>query len=103
MAHSFSPERRIVRDGDEWQVQEKAGLKNREWRFKMGEEFELMGADDVKRKCIVTEDSDNKWTEVMTSVGNDKGITVIYEFGEKQLIATQTIGDVTAIITYDRR
>jgi hypothetical protein len=103
LAQTLTPERRIVRDGDEWQVQEKVGLKNREWRFKMGEEFELTGVDDVKRKCIVTEDSDSKWTEVLTPLDSDKNIKVVYEFGEKELVATQTVGAVTAVITYDRR
>lgn len=102
LAQSFSPERQIVRDGDEWHVQEKAGLKNREWRFKMGEAFELLGVDDVKRRCVVKEDS-NKWTEVMTPLDSDKVITVVYEFGGKDLVATQTVDGVTAVITYDRR
>jgi hypothetical protein len=102
LAQSMSPERYIIKDGDEWQVQEKSGLKNREWRFKMGEEFELVGVDDVKRKCLVIEDS-NKWTEVLIPLDSDKIITVVYEFGKKQLIATQIVGTVTAVVTYDRR
>jgi hypothetical protein len=79
LAQSMKRDRHIAKDGDGWKVEEESALKKREWTFTLGEEFELVRIDDIKRKCRVTVDN-KKWTEAWTPLDSGKVITAVYEF-----------------------
>jgi hypothetical protein len=83
-------------------VKTKTALKNSEIKFKVGEEFEETRQDDVKVKSVFTQEG-NKWTQVQTPLdGSGKIVTIIREFGDKQLTTTAKVGDVTSVRTYDK-
>jgi len=101
LAQSTKPEIEIKKDGEEWHVKTKSALKNSEVKFKIGEEFEEVRQDDVKVKSVVTQDG-NKWTQVQTPLDSDKIVTIVREFGDKQLTTTATVGGVSSVRVYDR-
>jgi len=101
LAQSSKPEIEVRKDGDEWHVKTKSALKNSEVKFKVGQEFEELRQDDVKVKSLVTEEG-NKWTQVQTPLDSDKVVTIVREFGDKQLTTTATVGNVTSVRVYDR-
>lgn len=101
LAQSTNPEIEVKKDGDEWHVKTKTALKNSEIKFKVGVEFEETRQDDVKVKSLVTEEG-NKWTQTQTPLDSDKVVTIVREFGEKELKTTATVGNVTSVRIYDR-
>lgn len=102
LAQSTSPEIEIKQDGDHWIVKTKTALKNTEIKFKVGEEFEETRQDDVKVKSVVTQEG-NKWTQTQTPLDSDKVVTIVREFGPKELTATASVGGVTSVRVYDRK
>lgn len=101
MAQSTKPEIEIKKDGDQWHVKTKTALKNTEIKFKIGEEFEEVRQDDAKVKSLVVQDG-NKWTQTQTPLDSDKVVTIVREFGEKELKTTASVGSVTSVRIYDR-
>jgi len=101
LAQSTSPTIEVTKDGEKWNVKTKSALKNTEVSFKIGEEFEETRQDDVKVKSLVTQDG-NKWTQVQTPLDSDKVVTIVREFGDKQLTTTATVGAVSSVRIYDR-
>lgn len=61
-------------------------------KFKVGEEFDEETMDGRKVKCIVTFDG-NKM--IQQQLGN-KGVRIVREFTDEELITTCSVGDVTA-------
>jgi hypothetical protein len=101
LLQSISPVITINKNGDEWHMAAKAALKNTAFKFQMGEEFDGTNFVDAKVKNIITEDG-NKWTQVQTPVDGKQVVTTVCEFGEKQLTATMTVENVTAVRIYER-
>ena len=91
----------MTKDGEQWNVKTKTALRNSEVKFKIGEEFEETRQDDVKVKSLVTQEG-NKWTQVQTPLDSDKVVTIVREFGDKQLTTTASVGNVTSVRVYDR-
>lgn len=101
LAQSSKPEIEVRKDGEEWHVKTKSALKNSEVKFKIGEEFEEVRQDDAKVKSLVVQDG-NKWTQTQTPLDSDKVVTIVREFGDKQLTTTASVGGVTSVRVYDR-
>ena len=101
LAQSTNPEIDVHKDGDTWHVKTKSALKNTEVSFKIGEEFEETRQDDVKVKSLVVQEG-NKWTQTQTPLEGDKVVTIVREFGEKELKTTASVGNVTSVRIYNR-
>lgn len=101
LLQSTSPVITITKNGDEWLIQMKTALKNIEYKFRMGEEFDGTNLNDARVKTIITEDG-NKWTQVQTRLDNGQVVTTVREFGEKQFTATMAVENVTAVRTFER-
>ncbi|CAO1405331.1 unnamed protein product [Diamesa serratosioi] len=67
-------------------------FRSQSLKFKIGEEFDEETMDGRKVKCVVTFDG-NKM--IQQQLGN-KGVRIVREFTEEELITTCTVGDVTA-------
>jgi len=66
MGASAKPNMVILRDGDTYTIRTES-VKNSEFAFKFGVEFDEVTADGRKAKSKITKDNDRKWTHVQTA------------------------------------
>ncbi len=100
LAQSTSPEITITRDGDRWTMVTSSALSTSEITFTLGDEFPEERQDGVTVTSCVAADG-NTWTQTQKP-GNGKDVTIVREFGDKELKVTSTIGSVTAHRVYER-
>ncbi|ATY62148.1 cellular retinoic acid binding [Cordyceps militaris] len=100
LAQSTSPEITITRDGDRWTMVTSSALSTSQIEFALGEEFPEARQDGVSVTSCVAADG-NTWTQTQKP-GDGRDVTIVREFGEKELRVTSTIGSVTANRVYER-
>lgn len=77
-----------------------SALSTSEIHFTLGEEFPEDRQDGVSvTSCISAEG--NTWTQTQKP-GDGKDVTIIREFGDKELKVISTIGSITANRVYER-
>ncbi|KAI5461941.1 allergen Ale o 13, partial [Mariannaea sp. PMI_226] len=101
LSQSTNPEISIKKEEDGWNMATKSALKNTKFNFNFGKEFEEVRTDDVKVKSLITQDK-NKWTHVQTPVDSNRIVTIIREFGERQMTTMATVNGVTCVEVFDR-
>ncbi|KAM3506812.1 hypothetical protein MY10362_002140 [Beauveria mimosiformis] len=105
LAQSTSPEITISRDGDRWTMVTSSALSTSQVSFVLGEDFAENRQDGVSVTSRVAADDDNgrgnTWTHTQKP-GDGKDVTIVREFGEKELKVTSTVNGVTAHRVYER-
>ncbi|KAM3430949.1 hypothetical protein NHJ13734_007514 [Beauveria thailandica] len=109
LAQSTSPEITISRDGDRWTMVTSSALSTSQVSFVLGEDFAEDRQDGVSVTSRVTADDDdddehgrsNTWTQTQKP-GDGKDVTIVREFGDKELKVTSTVNGVTAHRVYER-
>ena len=103
MASSTSPELEIHKDGDKYHVKTKTALKNTEFTFTPGVEFDETRQDDVKVKSLIKQEGENKWVQTQTPLEGDKVVTIVRQFDENGVSVTATVAGVTSERYYARQ
>ncbi|KAM3493017.1 hypothetical protein MY3957_003734 [Beauveria namnaoensis] len=103
LAQSTSPEITISRDGDRWTMVTSSALSTSQVSFVLGEDFAEDRQDGVSVTSRVTADDNrsNTWTQTQKP-GDGKDVTIVREFGDKELKVTSTVNGVTAHRVYER-
>ncbi|KAM3560388.1 hypothetical protein ARSEF4850_003674 [Beauveria asiatica] len=109
LAQSTSPEITISRSGDRWTMVTSSALSTSQVSFVLGEDFAEDRQDGVSVTSRVTADDDdddehgrsNTWTQTQKP-GDGKDVTIVREFGDKELKVTSTVNGVTAHRVYER-
>ncbi|KAM3456146.1 hypothetical protein MY5147_001578 [Beauveria neobassiana] len=103
LAQSTSPEITISRDGDRWTMVTSSALSTSQVSFVLGEDFAEDRQDGVSVTSRVTADENrsNTWTQTQKP-GDGKDVTIVREFGDKELKVTSTVNGVTAHRVYVR-
>ncbi|OAA44024.1 cellular retinoic acid binding protein [Beauveria brongniartii RCEF 3172] len=107
LAQSTSPEITISRDGDRWTMVTSSALSTSQVSFVLGEDFAEDRQDGVSvtSRVAAADDDDsgrsNTWTQTQKP-GDGKDVTIVREFGEKELKVTSTVNGVTAHRVYER-
>ncbi|KAF1738297.1 Fatty acid-binding protein [Beauveria bassiana] len=101
LAQSTSPEITISRDGDRWTMVTSSALSTSQVSFVLGEDFAEDRQDGVSVTSRVTADDSNTWTQTQKP-GDGKDVTIVREFGDKELKVTSTVNGVTAHRVYVR-
>ncbi|KGQ06343.1 Fatty acid-binding protein [Beauveria bassiana D1-5] len=104
LAQSTSPEITISRDGDRWTMVTSSALSTSQVSFVLGEDFAEDRQDGVSVTSRVTADENrsNTWTQTQKP-GDGKDVTIVREFGDKELKVTSTVNGVTAHRVYSIR
>lgn len=100
---SVAPTLEITKEGDKYHVQTKTALKNTEFSFVPGVEFEELRQDDVKVKSLIIAEGENKWVQTQTPPDGDKVVTIIREFEKDGVAVTATVSGVTSNRYYTRQ
>ncbi|TQV91711.1 hypothetical protein V2A60_008645 [Cordyceps javanica] len=101
LAQSTSPEITITRDGDRWTMVTSSALSTSEITFALGEDFPEDRQDGVSVTSNISADGNTTWTQTQKP-GDGKDVTIVREFGERELRVTSTVGGVTANRVYER-
>jgi len=100
VAATAKPAMIITRSGDVYTIKSESSVKNTEFSFKFGEEFDETTADGRKSKSTITKDSDKKWTHVQKS---DPPSTMVRELTDDDTIVVTCVAkDVTSKRVYKR-
>nr|P41509.2 RecName: Full=Fatty acid-binding protein, muscle; AltName: Full=M-FABP [Locusta migratoria]AAB30739.1 M-FABP [Locusta migratoria]2FLJ_A Chain A, Fatty acid-binding protein [Locusta migratoria] len=86
-----------VLDGDKFKLTSKTAIKNTEFTFKLGEEFDEDTLDGRKVKSIITQDGPNK---LVHEQKGDHPTIIIREFSKEQCVITIKLGDLVATRIY---
>lgn len=105
LATSTSPELEITKDGDKYHVKTKTALKNTEFTFTPGVEFDETRQDDVKVRSLIKAEGENKWVQTQSPVEGDKDkvVTIVRQFDQSGVSVTATVAGVTSERYYARQ
>lgn len=92
----------ITKSGDTYKVKTKSALKNSEFEFVPGVEFEETRQDDVKVKSLIKIDGD-KWTQTQTPLEGDKVVTIERTFDASGINVKATVAGVSSDRFYSRQ
>ena len=80
----------------------KSALKNSEFEFTPGVEFEEARQDDVTVKSLIKVEGD-KWTQTQTPLEGDKVVTIVRNFEAGGMNVTATVSGVSSERYYTRQ
>lgn len=81
----------------------KTALRNSEFSFVPGVEFEEHRQDDVKVKSLIKPEGENKWIHTQTPPEGDKVVTIVRTFNADGVSVTATVSGVSSERYYARQ
>lgn len=96
IGNSTSPTVELKKDGDKYTLVTSSTFKTTEITFELGQEFDEETLDGRKVKSVCTLEG-NKLTQKQ---GGQPDSTIVREFGESEMVATMTVGDVVCTRKY---
>lgn len=93
----------ITKSGDTYNVKTKTALRNSEFSFVPGVEFEEHRQDDVKVKSLIKADGDNKWIHTQTPSEGDKVVTIVRTFDKDGVNVVASVLGVSSERYYARQ
>lgn len=96
LGNSLQPTVELKKDGDKYTLITESTFKTQQISFELGKEFEEETLDGRKVQSTITLEGD----KLIHKQGGEPASEIIREFGEKEMVATMTIGTVTCVRTY---